>query len=321
MPFEVHREALSKRHYAPFMSSTCFYMAFFFVILIFLPLIIAYNSYDFWWKQAYILEQPAASYRYVTVLQWSGYNSDTMQPISFYYSTSPFLNSLFSSNLRTPVFRSAELDENSDGRTDRLEISAQLPVSSNEKITGLSSLIYFDVKLNSIAKYLTDSVLFVSFESGSAMANLQVEGDMKIRQTWPLSSYGGYKTPYQNDPLFPSFTFGSSASEFYIENIMRKNNARNLSFVFQPTLQYVSQRAGQGQTFTNSSIIIRIPQQPIVYTPPLSAVLKFAWIQYMSFFIVVAFLLYQINSFVFENKLLPTYAAYDIIEPDHKKNR
>lgn len=57
------------------------------------------------------------------------------------------------------------------------------------------------------------------------------------------------------------------------------------------------------------------------YTPPLSAVLKFAWIQYMSFFIVVAFLLYQINSFIFEHKLLPTYAAYDIIDPQQKKVR
>lgn len=40
------------------------------------------------------------------------------------------------------------------------------------------------------------------------------------------------------------------------------------------------------------------------YTPPLSAVVKFAWVQYMSFFIVVAFLLYQINSFVFGHKVM-----------------
>lgn len=156
--------------------------------------------------------------------------SETLEPTSYYFSTSPFVNSLFSSDLRTPIFRSAEMDDNRDGITDRLELSVQLPVSSTEKITGFTTLVYFDVQLNSVAKYLVDSVIFINYESGSPIGKLNIEGDMKLRQTWPLSSYGGYKTPYQSDPLFPSFSYGSSASDFYIENIMKKNNARNCKF-------------------------------------------------------------------------------------------
>lgn len=124
-----------------------------------------------------------------------------------------------------------EMDDNNDGKMDRLEISAQLPVAANEKITGVSSLIYFDFQLNSVAKYLFDSVAFINFESGSPIAQLQIEGDLKLRQTWPLSAYGGYKLPYRDDPLFPSFTYGSSADKFYVDTVMRKNNARNCKFV------------------------------------------------------------------------------------------
>jgi hypothetical protein len=42
------------------------------------------------------------------------------------------------------------------------------------------------------------------------------------------------------------------------------------------------------------------------YTPPVSAVLKNAWIQYIAFFVVVAFLLFRLNSFVFRHKVRTT---------------
>jgi hypothetical protein len=100
-------------------------------------------------------------------------------------------------------------------------------VAANEKITGVSCAVYFDVQLNSIAKYLFDAVIFANYESGTPIAKLDMEGDMKIRLSWPLSAYGGYKTPYQNDPLFPAFKFGTSAEEFYLDVITRKSNNRN----------------------------------------------------------------------------------------------
>lgn len=130
------------------------------------------------------------------------------------------------------MFRSAELDDNRDGLVDRLEVSAQLPLAANEKITGVSCLVYFDVQLNSIAKYLFDAVVLLNYESGTPFAKVNLEGDLKLRQTWPLNSYGGYKTPYNEDPLLPPFKYGASAEEFYLDTIMRKSNARN-SKIFQ----------------------------------------------------------------------------------------
>lgn len=45
MSFEVHREPLYRRYYAPICSAACAYTILFGFILIILPLIIAYNSY------------------------------------------------------------------------------------------------------------------------------------------------------------------------------------------------------------------------------------------------------------------------------------
>lgn len=88
--------------------------------------------------------------------------------------------------------RSAEVDVNRDGRVDRLEMAVQLPLAKNEKITSVTSLVFFDVKLNSIAKYTFDAVSFINYEASSAMGKLEIDGDLLLRQTWPLSAYGGY---------------------------------------------------------------------------------------------------------------------------------
>ena len=69
----------------------------------------------------------------------------------------------------------------------------------------------------------------------------------------------------------------------------------------------------QGNRNFNATITLRIPHQPIWITPSISEVLKDAWIQYVSFFIVNAFLLYRISSFVFRYKLLDTYNSADVV--------
>ena len=44
LPMQVHREPLYRRYYAPYMSGACLYAVMFSFLLIFLPLILAYNS-------------------------------------------------------------------------------------------------------------------------------------------------------------------------------------------------------------------------------------------------------------------------------------
>lgn len=129
--------------------------------------------------------------------------------------------------MRAPLFRSAEVDTNRDGLNERLEISAQLPLQSNEKITSMTTLLFFNVQLNSIAKYVFDSVGFINYESGSPIADLQIDGDLLVRQTWPLSTYGGYKLLYSDSPLLPDLSWGLSAEQVAINKIMGQNTARN----------------------------------------------------------------------------------------------
>jgi len=301
------------------LSGACCYTILYCFVLIFLPLIIVYNSHDFWWKQGYYLEQPALSYKYLANFQWYGLNNQTGQVFTLMYSTNPTINQLYST-FRIPTIRSAELDDNRDGIIERLEMSINLPLQDYELIYGFTAMVYYNCKLYSRAKYTFDSIAYMNYESGTPMKELQIDGEMMFHQSSPLSVFGGYTILYADDPLV-DVTNTISAEDVSIETIMSKFNARDTSFRFRPSYQYVSKRGvfpfaqynpQDHISAFNTSITIRIPSQIINFTPEISAVLKFAWIQYMSIFVVVAFLLFSLNSFIFKHQLLFTHSIADI---------
>lgn len=319
MSIEVHREALSKRFYAPVYSSTCAYTILYSFILIVLPLIIAYNSYDFWWKEGSLLEQPDVVYTYQTTIQWYGRNRDTGSNINYFYSTNAQINQLYSSNIKFPILKSGVLDDNRDGKMDRLELSIALPLTNEETIYGFDCMIYYQTTLNARAKVIFDAVSLIGYEAGTPMSKVGIDGDLILRQTYPFSVYGGYKNLYSNDPLF-DITTSSTANDVAFDTIMHRYTARNVTLTFKTNYQYVERRddlvtslSENNGRFFNTTLTVRVPTQTIQYTPPVSSVLKFAWVQYVSFFLVVYFLLYQLNSFIYTNKLLPVYATADIM--------
>ncbi len=75
----------------------------------------------------------------------------------------------------------------------------------------------------------------------------------------------------------------------------------------------MSSAASVSQKYFNATFVIRIPEQSVRYIPGVSEVLKFAWIQFMSFFIITTFLLHRLTSFVFRNQLLHSYSVVDVM--------
>ena len=98
------------------------------------------------------------------------------------------------------------------------------------------------------------------------------------------------------------------------------NFASNLAY---STPRIVCSRQDKSILFTNITIIQRVPQQTVWYvhsyvksiflvglllvssryTPTVSYTLKVAWIQYLSFFILIGFLISRLNSFVFRHQV------------------
>ena len=155
-------------------------------------LTILFSLPAFWLKEAVVYEQPRVMYRYMALFQLHGSTTTGDDVVNIFYSTSSAVNDLFSEHLRTPIVKSAELDDNADGMVDRIEIGLTMPLSSSERITGFTSIIYHDVELKDKGRYRFDAVSYVSTSNPNPMGSLYVDGDITVRQTWPLDYKGGY---------------------------------------------------------------------------------------------------------------------------------
>lgn len=228
--FEVHREPLYRRYYASYASGAFCYAICFGVVLIFLPLIIAYNSSSFWVKEAVLYEQPSVSYRYQAIIEVFGQSLTTTYPyrtpFSLYYSSSSILNQQHSKFLRIPILQTAEIDDNQDGIVDRMEVSMNMPLAPEEDVTGISAVFLHDVKLKTRARYIFDAASLISYESSTPISTLRIDGDIRLRQTWPLSVKGGFKVPYSDSPLL-SIGYDVAEVDTSLAAIMRSTAARN----------------------------------------------------------------------------------------------
>ena len=320
MTFEIFREPLYRRYYSSYTSASFCYALAFGAVMLLLPLLLAYNSGGFWFKEGMYYEQPKVDYRYQSVVEMYGRDSDTGLPFSLYYSTTSNLNPLHGAAVRSPVIRSAAFDDNHDGLNDRLEFSLAMPLKPTEQVSGMSAMLLADVALQDRAKVAFDTALLVHYDSGAAINNVQLSGDLQLRQTWPLQVRGGMKLPYAESPLLPLVVpAGTSESRYSAASIADHASARNLTSIFALTYALAEHVQTGGVPLThdlhyfNATISLRVPQQQVWYTPGVSEVLKWAWVQYVSLFVVVSFLVNRLSSFVFRHQLLHTYSTADIL--------
>ncbi|CAM9222905.1 unnamed protein product, partial [Phaeothamnion confervicola] len=223
------------------------------------------------------------------------------------------VNSLYQAALRVPLIQSRSVDMNSDGLPDRVTLNVQMPMAAAEKVYSFKALVFFQTQLQDRAKLGMDTVAYAEATTGLPARAVALDGDFLLRQTWPLAVGGGYQEPYADDPLLtPSATVSSEQALF--SKVLDSYAARNVTMDF--TNRYVLWEAGQAPTggarvaaagsatgIFNATMTIRIDQQNVLYTPPVSEVLQAGWIQYLAMFVVVWFVLDRFAGYVYFNQV------------------
>jgi hypothetical protein len=97
------------------------------------------------------------------------------------------------SRVKIPVFSSTAVDVNADGITDRIEVSAMVPMDAGTVLTGVDIALFHDVRLQHKARYEFDAMSFISTGSSHSrgIGAVRVDADLVFRQTWPLVAKGG----------------------------------------------------------------------------------------------------------------------------------
>lgn len=115
-----------------------------------------------------------------------------------------------------------------------------------------------------------------------------------------------------------------SAETLSLEYIAANYGTRNLSMALTPRVDLSKPMSvlliiGPSPSVFSATVTVRVPPQTLLYVPPVSKMLKDAWIQYMAFFLVVWFLLFRLNSFVFSHRLLHSMTVTDVVTATDRK--
>jgi len=179
----------------------------------------AYSTYGFWKKEGTYYEQPIVQYQHKLALLIES----SAGVLAF--STVPEFNLVSGfSNVRVPQIQSFSDDPNVDGRTDFFNLTVTVPILDNEKIYGISALIFYDVELKNRMKLKMTAMTQISHSSALPGSKLSVFGDVRFKQLYPLSLKGS-RADYTSELLDGSSI--TSIEDTYFSDIIAQSFARN----------------------------------------------------------------------------------------------
>jgi len=325
MAVEVYHEPLCRRYYASRCSCAYFFFLLIALVGLILPFFLAYtNVPSFWLKTHTYREQPSITFQHKVLgtLQGTKKIRGIDRQMQIVFSSMTDVENLYGPELRVCNLQNIELDFNRDGITDEFHFTALCPLAKGETILGASVATFFRTKLSSRARVDFDSLAIAEHRDGMGGGSLFVDGDYVLKQKWPFRAKGGYYLPYKRFPLLDPSDHKIKLQETLLPNIIFGYRNRNNTLDYQQTYKVwtpspgVPDNHGAYANF-NLTMVLRVPQQDILYTPTASEVLKDAWLKYLAIFVVVKYLLEFFASFVAYNQLVDTTMR---IETPHERD-
>ncbi|MFH4982732.1 hypothetical protein AB6A40_009441 [Gnathostoma spinigerum] len=301
MTFTVlHEEPITRKYRASKCSCAYICKSFIAIIVFILPLIICFASQGFWKKTNTYWEQPGLMFknRYIFVVRCD----DTDK--YFVHSSYPVINLAESSRLKIPIFEMIPSDRNDDRLPDEIKILVRFPVESDDRITGILWMLLFDFRLQLRSVLSTEVLLFGDESSVHPATGLNVYGDLFLEQSYPLPHAGRFPN-YGGSIINESVL---SAPYYGPENILKRLSQRNQTATLKRKFQqWISKPVNNG--YFTFSLDIAIPEQEFVYRTGAFELLKWAWIQYFSIFVIFYIIARKILSFFFVNRIFDLYVA------------
>ncbi|KAL4613700.1 transmembrane protein 231 isoform X1 [Arapaima gigas] len=298
--YEVYAHpALVKYRTAVCTKATLFVVAVLCVTYI-APLLVAYRSHGFWLKRSSYEEQPSVRFQYQLLLIVATSTSGDYVA----WSTFPKFNSLQGNKLRIPSTSAREEDQNQDGKLDRLHLLLELPLRPEEQVYSIQLLLTFSYQLSRMSSVVMQSLLLLQHSSSIPGSQLFLSGDLRLQQREPLL-HRGLDTRYNVSIINANSPFSSS---YDLAQIIEMYEERNLTTVLSsPNPVWTFGRAAAAPFQLKA--VIRYPMDIIRYpfrSPGFWEMIKFAWIQYVSVLLIFLWVFQRVQTFVFQNQVLPT---------------
>jgi hypothetical protein len=278
------------------------------MLSIILPFFLAFSTYEFWKKSEIYYEQPKVLYRKELIIVLEGESTSVSSSSiittksSYFFSTMGYLNEMYSENLFPMTLDSSLLDYNFDGKPEGFEINITAFIPAMQ-VRNIKILMLFDYSLRERVKMDLVGLAVVDVDTSVGAGQTFIGGDLVFKQRSLLKTSTVIRTEY-NETLISN----SSASENDLFRLMRKNNDRNFTTEFL----YDVVNVPYPQLFTSVYVKIRVPTyQKLQYAPGFLEIMKFSWIQYLSFLIPVGFFIYSFARFIYSSQILESQVNFE----------
>lgn len=302
-------ETYYKNYSAPLLSCASFVSLILFVLLIILPYFLADYSGGKWLDHIYIIslgfwkdtsvffEQPNVTYNDQMILYVL--EDSNMK----YFSSMLPLNNYYSENLlNIPMVKYEDFDINYDRLIDQYLFKINFYTNPG-KIRNIKLLFLFDYTLTTRVQGTIQTLAVVDIDTPLGASYVRAEGELRIKQKGPLN-INTLTTGNYNEDIFKSRT------PIEYDELLDAFRDRRVSTVFDYDKVVIPMKHDQ---ITQLEIIVNIPSfEEYTVEVPSFTQLKFAWIQYLTMFIPIAFAIYSIKVYILTNRIFQCTTVSDL---------
>eukprot|EP00656_Telonema_subtile_P011173 TRINITY_DN154_c0_g1_i1.p1 TRINITY_DN154_c0_g1~~TRINITY_DN154_c0_g1_i1.p1 ORF type:complete len:312 (-),score=69.21 TRINITY_DN154_c0_g1_i1:177-1112(-) len=295
---------LMRRYHGSYFSVAYFFRIFSLLVQIILPFIISYNIEPFWLKRALTWTQPDVSFKYQMILMLESNTTGS----AMVWSTYDQLNSMLQSKFRASDIQTREEDVNFDGKTDNIYITARVPLTSTERVYTVRMMAFFDYKIEDKVNLQMESMAYLDHSAAAPGSECHVHADLALRQRSALDASSTWNTAYNHTLLNGTSIYSVAQARF--SSLMNEYRKRNTTTeLANPAVVWV---AGQPNEF-NLYLNLHIPyEQEVLYTPGALETLRYALVQYMVIYLIVAAIMSSGTRYLFAYNVFETVVRDDV---------
>ena len=312
----VHNKFLVQKFQASSFSPANFIRCMTWSLNVLLAIFIVYRSDGMWMKTMSVFVKPDVHFQHDLIIVL---DKSHPFPGKLVYSTFSAVNKYLStSNFRVPRITNYEVDDDGDGRFDLLNIEIQVPLQSNEEITGIFLVFFFDWHLRGSdrmsKKFRMESTAVIDYKSNSPGSAFAVSGSLIFQQKDLLKEDFGHLSLQTNIRGSFQRTVSSMDSFTSFHDILQEYFDRtNFSTSLSPQSSTYLWTNGRDVSFDafKVKITINYPSQEVLYQPGFWYNMKWAFIQLCPIFLVIYFIMEWIRGVIFEQHMIPTVQTFD----------
>ncbi|XP_065212516.1 transmembrane protein 231-like [Planococcus citri] len=301
--YVAYTKSISFKYKAALRSNVTVFLVLNSIFCFVLPFIFAYSSNGFWIKENSYREQPIVKfkYQYLIILEAKTANSH----FSLICSTYQYLKSKTAYSNNCSLMKVIEIDENEDGKNDRMKMTLHITNVSSLDIDSFHLILIFDYKLHGECILSMEAMATASYIFSQPIGRLDIISELRADFKKPMICH--VKHHKQN---YTRILSGISEQKNHIDamyKIASHYASNNMNVNLKKV--YYSKRF-KSETADNEPLIvtadIHYGEQEILYKTRFWQLIKWAWVQYFSILALFIFLSRKMKRFVFQNRILQT---------------